>query len=676
MDEQPGNRTGRIRAPVLLLIALTTACLAPFAGKAFHIDDPLFIWTAKQISVHPLDPYGFMVNWYGREVPMWQVMWNPPLGPYFLALAGSLIGWGEVALHLASLIPALAVVTGTYYLARGLCAQPVTAALTALFTPVFLVSATNVMPDVLMVALWVWATALWVRGLESNDRRFLLLAALFAAASAMAKYTGILVVPLLFLYSVVRSRKIGSWALYLLIPVAFLGAYQLAAHLRYGGTDLSHAVQLPRKYGLMKPSSFPARSLYALSYTGGCLIVALFYAPLLWSRRALIIGSAVALMALLLLTHAWTIGMLSSSTTGRLSWLPAIQLTIFAMTGVSLLVLAAADLAARRDAGSVLLFAWVVGTFVFAGYVSWSASGRYILPMVPAAGILLARRIQDRQPIVGPSLWRRAVWPLIPAAVVALAVTWADYTLADSARSAAVRIVRDYGHAREKLWFQGHWGFQYYMQSLGGKAVDMEHMEFPSGGIMVVPENNANTFPMPEGTARPTKVIEVQTCRWLSTMNPSIQAGFYADLLGPLPYAFGRVPSERYRILKLIPQTRDRAQEHFNRGVELDEEGRIEEAIGEYRKSIHLKPDYAEAHCNFGMALKAQGKTDEAIREYRLAVALKPSLAEAHNNLAVEMYYKGRYAEAWKEIELTRKCGVEPNPDFVKALSQKMSGDE
>ncbi|MGA2263065.1 MAG: hypothetical protein ABSH28_16740 [Acidobacteriota bacterium] len=41
------------------LFLLTVLFLAPFAGSAFHIDDTLFLWTAKHIVAHPLDPYGF-----------------------------------------------------------------------------------------------------------------------------------------------------------------------------------------------------------------------------------------------------------------------------------------------------------------------------------------------------------------------------------------------------------------------------------------------------------------------------------------------------------------------------------------------------------------------------------------------------------------------------------------
>src|SRR4051812_34039948 len=52
-----------VRSSIILTI-LTLVCLAPFLGKAFHIDDPLFIWAGKQIAQHPGNPYGFTVNWY------------------------------------------------------------------------------------------------------------------------------------------------------------------------------------------------------------------------------------------------------------------------------------------------------------------------------------------------------------------------------------------------------------------------------------------------------------------------------------------------------------------------------------------------------------------------------------------------------------------------------------
>src|ERR1700739_4459884 len=95
------------RHPYGTLIFLTLAALCPFLTKPFNIDDPLFLWSAKHILAHPLDPFGFNVEWGWTQFPMFQVTENPPLVCYYLALAGWFFGWGETGLPLAFLLPAL-----------------------------------------------------------------------------------------------------------------------------------------------------------------------------------------------------------------------------------------------------------------------------------------------------------------------------------------------------------------------------------------------------------------------------------------------------------------------------------------------------------------------------------------------------------------------------------------
>src|SRR6516165_1925392 len=141
---------------VFIVAVAVLAALAPFLNKAFHIDDPLFLWIAQQISMHPGDPYGFAANWYVSSQPMYSIMQNPPLSSYYMALMASFLGWSEPAMHGAFLVPAVAAVLGTFFLACRFCKSPLIAALLLLFTPVFLVSATGVMCDVWLLALWVW----------------------------------------------------------------------------------------------------------------------------------------------------------------------------------------------------------------------------------------------------------------------------------------------------------------------------------------------------------------------------------------------------------------------------------------------------------------------------------------------------------------------------------------
>src|SRR5262249_26041084 len=57
------------------------------------------------------------------------------------------------------------------------------------------------------------------------------------------------------------------------------------------------------------------------------------------------------------------------------------------------------------------------------------------------------------------------------------------------------------------------------------------------------------------------------------------------------------------------------------------------EAEAEFREVIRLQPDDAMAHYSLGNALLGQGKVDEAIAEYRAAIRLQPDLAQCHTNL-------------------------------------------
>ena len=142
--------------PYWTLALVTIAAFLPFLAKPFNIDDPLFLWTAQQIHTHPGDPYGFLVDWDTTATPMWKITENPPLACYYLSLATAILGWSEMAVHTAMLLPAIAVVLGTYRLAKNYCRYPLFAALIALFTPVFLISANTAMCDVSMLAFWVW----------------------------------------------------------------------------------------------------------------------------------------------------------------------------------------------------------------------------------------------------------------------------------------------------------------------------------------------------------------------------------------------------------------------------------------------------------------------------------------------------------------------------------------
>ena len=137
---------------------------------------------------------------------------------------------------------------------------------------------------------------------------------------------------------------------------------------------------------------------------------------------------------------------------------------------------------------------------------------------------------------------------------------------------------------------------------------------------------------------------------------------------------------------------------HFNLGYVLRAQGRLDEAIAEYRAAIRLKPDFSKAFCNLGeilcsvesnqdegraalleairlepddafahynlaSSLRMTGRLDEAAAEYRDSIRLEPRLATAHYGLGSVLNLRGRAGEAMAEYRETLRL----KPDFAEA---------
>jgi Flp pilus assembly protein TadD len=88
------------------------------------------------------------------------------------------------------------------------------------------------------------------------------------------------------------------------------------------------------------------------------------------------------------------------------------------------------------------------------------------------------------------------------------------------------------------------------------------------------------------------------------------------------------------------------AKVHYNLGVALRAQGQVEEAVGHFRKALDLDPRHADAHYNLGLALRDQGQVEGAIRHYRKALDLEPRHVNAHIGLGRAMHEQGKVDEA------------------------------
>ncbi len=272
---------------------------------------------------------------------MWKVTENPPLTSYYIALAGGILGWSEAILHAAFLLPAVTVIVGTFRLARYFCESPMLAALATFFTPVFLISCTTVMCDVPMLAFWIWAVVFWVEGLQQNNARKLLAAAVLLALALVTKYYSICLIPLLCTYSFAARRPVA-----LLDGCHFYQSLVVFVFSLSTGDALAIMALYPlfsaTDYGLSKEMGgfvFSSACLIGVAFTGGCIATALFFAPLLWQKKTWIfLIVAIPIAGVVFFDHGLLekYKLLAGSTRMAVQF----QLVILATTGLSVLVLA------------------------------------------------------------------------------------------------------------------------------------------------------------------------------------------------------------------------------------------------------------------------------------------------------------------------------------------------
>jgi len=103
---------------------------------------------------------------------------------------------------------------------------------------------------------------------------------------------------------------------------------------------------------------------------------------------------------------------------------------------------------------------------------------------------------------------------------------------------------------------------------------------------------------------------------------------------------------------------------HYNLGMALKNQGKMEEALNEFRKAISIKPSSADAHNNLGIILEMHFKKyDEAIYHYRQALQNAPNNSGTHFNFGIALAKKGEIKEA---IEHFRQA-IYLKPDYEDA---------
>jgi Flp pilus assembly protein TadD len=103
----------------------------------------------------------------------------------------------------------------------------------------------------------------------------------------------------------------------------------------------------------------------------------------------------------------------------------------------------------------------------------------------------------------------------------------------------------------------------------------------------------------------------------------------------------------------------------------LSGQGRLEEALLEYRAAARLAPDDPQPLNNIGVDLTTLGRAAEAEAQLRRALEIAPGLAEIHANLGDALARQGRLPEAARSYRraLERLQALRPGTGDEKARS-------
>jgi hypothetical protein len=530
-----------------VLVLLGLGVNLPFVTQAFHIDDRLNIYAARQILISPLNPYDFAMVFAGRLQAFHDFYANPPLGGYLLSLPLYVFGESEIGLHLAyTLFPFLAGVF-MYRLGRRFSlseGEAVSGAVLLLLCPGVLTMAHTVMPDVALLSFYIAAVDFFVGGVESGSVRDCALAGLFAAAASLTRYSGLTLVPLFVGWWLLRRRTVPlcGWVSVVSPLLATWLWLEWAAAL-YGGSWWNHIVSL--EVGGIGAWKFVMQIAADLVQLGGATVfplALLFVLKVVPPRtRTLVIGTA----ATICLVFARVLADEFGHTNGQIALFFVFGVCILSFLGV---LVCRAPGWFRTDPGRFFLTGWILFLVVFNASFLHTAVKYNILEM-PALIVLFLLLLREA---AGEARRRYLVATVALTGILGVTIAVGDWQLANAYRTFANSTAAS-RQRNQRVFYVGDWGWDYYMERQGARPVITASAPEIGTGDVIFSPTMAWPQPLPaalEGKLILRGAIDAVDPFPVRTMNGAGKAFFYANVVpgavGVLPWSVSTAPLETF----------------------------------------------------------------------------------------------------------------------------------
>lgn len=140
-------------------------------------------------------------------------------------------------------------------------------------------------------------------------------------------------------------------------------------------------------------------------------------------------------------------------------------------------------------------------------------------------------------------------------------------------------------------------------------------------------------------------------------------------LLCPLEvFAVGSGPVVVPALPSRQPQASRSAEAEYNAGLRHKADGRLEEAVADFRRAVALRSDFPEAWNELGFSLRRTGKYTEALEAYDRALRLRPNFPEALEYLGEAYVSLGRMDQARAILDRLRSLDTERARELEVAI--------
>jgi len=515
-----------------------------FINKAFHIDDTFTINIAQAVNKNFINvPYVFFSN--------------PILLGYYYAPVIRLFGESEIWMHLFYLPFSLLVIASMYFLSLRFTGKGLLPTLSLVVTPAFIIMSHNIMLDIPLLGLFLTSLAVFIYGIDKNNKKLLFLSGVLAGLTVLVKYTGLILIPLMLFYCLLSDKR--KYCLFLMIPIFLFSIWCVHNIIFYRSLPFIQAL-LMRLHPL-SAGTILKRVFTCLSFISGTSIILFLLTPFILVNRK----------EFFLLFSSFPIGLcpfLIKSIFGEYTFIEKVFLSLLFVLSLFLIFSMLKLYLSSRSKKSYnkdrqFLFLWFF-IILFFNISSQFVTARFILLLFPPMLLLFYEKIITSR-IYSKNIFRKLIIPFhVIVFLFSTVLAIGDFRFAGIYRDFVEYLQKNYS---DKMLYFGRlsysdyyaWGYSYYLNRYfpyGESKNSLIHSQdiflaSPTEAVLPIViqgksftnDFNLNRF----------LVGEVDYKSHVFLHNRKQRTGFYSYDWGLLPFkiTFGKSTLEKFNIYKL-----------------------------------------------------------------------------------------------------------------------------